>query len=132
MATGGWTEQYALVIETEGLTHLQLTVRDLARSMAFYRSVFGMEEMYRDGPSMVFLRTPGARDTITLNADPSASGPSQGGVAHFGFRLKDRDRLEEAITAVVEAGGRLVERGARPSGHAFAYVTDPDGYVIEL
>jgi catechol 2,3-dioxygenase-like lactoylglutathione lyase family enzyme len=40
--------------------------------------------------------------------------------------------LDDAVRQVVEAGGRLVERGERASGDSFAYVADPDGYVIEL
>lgn len=122
------------VIETEGLTHLQMRVRDLDRSLRFYGDVFGMQEQYRDGPHLVFLRTPGARDTITLDGDPSPPepAPSSGGIAHFGFRLKDPTRLDEAIAAVEAAGGRLIERGAHPSGRRFAYVADPDGYVIEF
>jgi catechol 2,3-dioxygenase-like lactoylglutathione lyase family enzyme len=120
------------VIETEGLTHMQLTVRDLDRSLRFYGDVFGMTEMFRDGPHMVFVRTPGARDTITLNADPDLPAPTQGGIAHFGFRLKDPTQLDAAVAAVEAAGGRLIERGEHPSGQRFAYVADPDGYVIEL
>lgn len=122
------------MIETEGLTHLHLVVRDLDRSLRFYRDVFGMQELFRDGPWMVFLRTPGARDTITLNADPSEAGSAgrPGGIGHFGFRLRDETQLDEAIAAVEAAGGRLVERGKRDSGDRFAYVADPDGYVIEL
>lgn len=120
------------VIETEGLTHLQLTVSDLGRSVTFYKSVFGMQELFRDGPHLVFLRTPGARDTLTLNGDPKAPAPVQGGVAHFGFRLRNPAQLEEAIEAVQAAGGHLVERGAHAPGQLFAYVSDPDGYIIEL
>jgi catechol 2,3-dioxygenase-like lactoylglutathione lyase family enzyme len=122
------------VIETEGLTHLHLVVRDLERSLRFYVDVFGMEEMFREGANMVFLRTPGARDTITLNADPSEADQAgrRGGVGHFGFRLRDPSQLEAAIVAVEAAGGRLVERGEHAPGAPFAYVEDPDGYVIEL
>jgi catechol 2,3-dioxygenase-like lactoylglutathione lyase family enzyme len=58
------------MIKTEGLTHIHLLVSDLQRSLRFYRQVFGLEEMFWDGPHMVFLRTPGSRDTITLNDDP--------------------------------------------------------------
>ena len=31
-----------------------------------------------------------------------------------------------------QAGGRLLRRGEHAPGVAFAYVVDPDGYVIEL
>jgi hypothetical protein len=33
----------------------------------FYREVFGLEEMYRTGPRVVFLTPPNGSDTITLN-----------------------------------------------------------------
>ena len=40
--------------------------------------------------------------------------------------------LEAAIQAVTEAGGSLVERGEHQPGVPFAYVADPDGYVVEF
>jgi catechol 2,3-dioxygenase-like lactoylglutathione lyase family enzyme len=126
--------QYRAVIETEGLTHIHLVVRDLERSLAFYRDVFGMQELFWDGPHMVFVQTPGSRDLITLNADPAESerAGQPGGIGHFGFRLKNSSRLDDAITTVEHAGGRLITRGEHSPGVAFAYVADPDGYVIEL
>jgi catechol 2,3-dioxygenase-like lactoylglutathione lyase family enzyme len=123
------------MIRTEGLTHIHLRVSDLDRSLAFYKRVFGLEEMFREGPNMVFLRTPGRRDTITLNEDPDqdkARAGDSGGIAHFGFRLADDADLELAIQEVRAAGGTLVRQGEHSPGEPYAYVTDPDGYVIEL
>lgn len=119
------------MIETEGLTHLHLFVADLDRSLRFYHDVFGLEEMFRDGPKMVFLRPPNSSDTITLNEDPKKAG-IQGGVDHFGFRLIDKSELDEAVKEVERAGGQLVERGEHAPGAPYAYVRDPDGYLIEL
>lgn len=122
------------MVKTQGLTHLHLVVRDLERSLRFYRDVFGMEERFRDGPHMVFLNTPGSQDLITLHQDPQEVGlaGSRGGIAHFGFRLANALDLDTAIAAVERAGGKLLSRGKHPSGTPFAYVTAPDGYVIEL
>lgn len=122
------------MIETQGLTHIHLAVRDLARAAAFYRDVFGMEVLPVGEEGMVFMRTPGAADTLTLRqASPEeAAGQKGGGVDHFGFRLKDRNDLDAAVDAVIAAGGRLVERGEHAPGAGFAYVEDPEGYVIEL
>jgi catechol 2,3-dioxygenase-like lactoylglutathione lyase family enzyme len=121
------------VIETEGLTHIHLLVSDLDRSLTFYKTVFGLDEQFRDGPTMVFLRPPGSRDTITLNEDPEQRGRvGTGGIDHFGFRLKPNVDLDAAVAEVVEAGGRLVERGEHAPGSPYAYVADPDGYLIEL
>jgi len=114
------------MIETQGLTHLHLFVADLDRSLRFYREVFGLEEMFRDGPKMVFLRPPNSSDTITLNEVPEKAG-ALGGIDHFGFRLVDNDELGSAIEEAVRAGGRLVERGEHAPGSPYAYVLDPDG-----
>jgi catechol 2,3-dioxygenase-like lactoylglutathione lyase family enzyme len=119
------------MIETEGLTHLHLFVTDLDRSLRFYREVFGLEEMFRDGPKMVFLRPPNRADTITLNEMPDKAGAT-GGIDHFGFRLTDKADLDEAIEDVERAGGRLIEIGEHAPGIRYAYVADPDGYTIEL
>jgi catechol 2,3-dioxygenase-like lactoylglutathione lyase family enzyme len=119
------------VIETEGLTHIHLFVADLDRSLRFYREAFGLEEVFRDGPTMVFLRPPNSTDSITLNEVPEQAG-AVGGVDHFGFRLVDRSQLDRAIDEVERAGGRLLERGEHAPGVAYAYVADPDGYTIEL
>ena len=40
------------MVRTEGLTHIHLRVSDLGRSLAFYQQVFGLEEMFREGPNM--------------------------------------------------------------------------------
>ena len=84
------------MIETEGLTHLHLFVADLDRSLRFYQEVFGLEELFREGPSMVFLRPPNSSDTITLNERPDRAG-AVGGIDHFGFRLRDKNTLDAAI-----------------------------------
>ena len=122
------------MIRTQGLTHIHLIVRDLERSLRFYKGVFGMQERFREGPKMVFLNTPGSQDLITLNENPSEAQRAgvNGGVAHFGFRLAQSADLDAAIAAVEHNGGKLVRRGEHAPGVAFAYVEDPDGYVIEL
>lgn len=122
------------MIATQGLTHIHLVVRDLERSLRFYTEVFGMKELFRDGPRMVFLNTPGSNDLITLNGDPAEASlaGAAGGVGHFGFRLCDSSDLDSAIAAIEAAGGKLLRRGEHAPGAPFAYLADPDGYVIEL
>ena len=122
------------MIKTEGLTHLHLVVRDIERSLRFYQQVFGMEELFREGDTMIFLRTPGGKDTITLNQseEHAQKAGDRGGILHFGFRLLDKGDLDAAVSEVEGAGGRLLRRGEHEPGHQFAYLADPDGYVIEL
>jgi catechol 2,3-dioxygenase-like lactoylglutathione lyase family enzyme len=120
------------MIETQGLTHINLLVADVGRAKAFYETVFGLEETFREGPHLVFLRPPGTRDTITLQHSDEAAALAPGYIDHFGFRLADPAQLEQAIAEVVAAGGALKERGEHAPGRPYAYVTDPDGHVIEL
>jgi catechol 2,3-dioxygenase-like lactoylglutathione lyase family enzyme len=122
------------MIKTQGLTHIHLVVRDLERALRFYKDVFGMEERFRQGPCMVFLSTPGGKDLITLNEDPkdAALAGVKGGVDHFGFRLRKPADFDGAIRDVEAAGGKLLSRGQHGPGVPFAYVADPDGYVIEF
>ena len=93
------------MIATQGLTHIHLAVRDLQRSLRFYQSVFGMQVRFWDGPSMVFLNTPGSADTITLRqaeaGEPVGGG---GGVGHFGFRLAPAAALDAATKEIVRLG----------------------------
>jgi catechol 2,3-dioxygenase-like lactoylglutathione lyase family enzyme len=119
------------VIETQGLTHINLLVADIHRAKAFYETVFGFEEMFWQGAELVFLRPPGTNDTVTLQMNPEGAGAA-GNIDHFGFRLTDKSQLDRAIAEVIEAGGRLVERGEHAPGAPYAYVADPDGHIIEF
>jgi catechol 2,3-dioxygenase-like lactoylglutathione lyase family enzyme len=122
------------MIKTEGITHLHIAVSEMVRSLAFYGNIFGMEELFREGPDLIFLRTPGGNDTLTLNEDPSlrTQAGKSGGIQHFGFGIADKADLDRAVELVERWGGRLLRRGEHEPGYPFAYVADPDGYVIEL
>ncbi len=121
------------MIKTCGLTHIHLVVKDIQRSLDFYQKVFGMEVKFWAGDGLVFLNTPGSDDLITLH-QATADQPtgSSGGILHFGFQLDKKADLERAISEVIAAGGALKKRGEFTPGMPFAYVSDPDGYEIEL
>jgi catechol 2,3-dioxygenase-like lactoylglutathione lyase family enzyme len=122
-------------LESAGLRHLHLLVSDQARSVAFYRQAFGMEVMFSDG-DIVFLHSPGRADDLALHQATSEEERARvgqpGGIEHFGISVVDRTRLDEAVEQVVAAGGVLLTRGEHAPGVPFAYVGDPDRYVIEL
>ena len=77
------------MVQTYGLTHINLAVRDLGRALRFYEQVFGLRE-YGRGDGLVFTQAPGRHDILTFAEDPATAG-LRGGVAHFGFRLVDPD-----------------------------------------
>ena len=121
------------MIKTLGLTHIHLMVQDMDRSLHFYKSVFGMQERFRYGSELVFLNTPGSADVVTLHqAKPGDESGSSGGILHYGFQLEDKADLDAGVEEVIAAGGKLKKRGEFGPDLPFAYVSDPDGYEIEL
>jgi catechol 2,3-dioxygenase-like lactoylglutathione lyase family enzyme len=120
------------MIVSRGLNHLNLNVRNVQRSLAFYREAFGLEIRFWEGPRMVFLGSPGGRDLITLCEVKEGEPIGNAGVSHFGFALGGPDDLDESVRQVERAGGKLLSRGEHAPGVPFAYLADPDGYVIEL
>lgn len=118
----------------QGLTHLHLVVRNMDRSLRFYQGALGMQERFRHGAGMIFLNTPGSEDLITLNENPEEAERTggSGGIAHFGFRLAPGADLDGLIADVEAAGGKVLRQGEHRPGVPFAFVADPDGYVIEF
>jgi lactoylglutathione lyase len=120
------------MVKTQGLTHININVSDIKRSLKFYQEMFGLKVIFWEGDKMVFLNTPGSRDTITLCQAGDSEPVGGGGVSHFGFRLENKSDLDLAAKEVERAGGRVLKRGEHGPGHPFIYLADPDGYVIEL
>jgi catechol 2,3-dioxygenase-like lactoylglutathione lyase family enzyme len=119
------------MIKTYGLTHIALAVKDASRASRFYQEVFGAVEVYR-GDRFVQIQTPGARDVIVFEErDPRKVGKS-GGIAHFGFRLKDPADVDAAASAVTRAGGIVTAQGEFCPGEPFVFATDLDGYEVEI
>jgi len=119
------------MIRTWGLTHIALAVADLDRAVRFYQDVFGAVEVYRH-PTFVQVQMPDTRDVIVFELrDPEKVGTS-GGIAHFGFRLRDPADVDAAAAAVQAAGGTVKSQGEFCPGEPYVYASDPDGYEVEI
>ncbi len=118
------------MIKTYGLTHVAVSVRDVARASRFYQQVLGAIEVYRqDG--FVQLQTPGTRDVLVFEENKKKAGKA-GGIVHFGFRLKSPKDISAAVKAVKKAGGTIKEQGEFVPGEPYLFALDPDGYEIEI
>ena len=117
-------------MRTHGLTHIALAVRDPQRSLAFYKAVFGVVPVYEDA-DVVQAQTPGSRDVLVFERRPVDAGNS-GGIAHFGFRLREASDIGHACMVVEAAGGKIRDQGEFIPGEPYVFFSDPDGYEIEI
>lgn len=118
------------MVKTRGLTHINLAVRDAERSLQFYQQVFGVEAYWREN-GMIHAKTPGNWDVITFDENAPRAGET-GGIVHFGFRLVDPNDIGKAVAEVEQAGGTVLRQGEFAPGFPYAYVSDPDGYEVEI
>lgn len=115
-----------------------IRVRDLKRSLAFYRGVLGMKEIGRGkmphGGMYVHLRTPGSAQRLELNWYPIGSR------FYSAYRHGDEmDHLAFIVDDVNKAYRELVAKGIKTAvkpdeakGVTEVYVRDPDDIWIEL
>jgi len=68
------------MVQTYGLTHLNLAVRDLGRALRFYEQVFGLRE-YGRGDGLVHTQASGRHDIVTFAEDRLP--PVSVGVSHI-------------------------------------------------
>ena len=118
-----------------GFHHVALTVRDLATSAEWYRTVLGLEELFReDGEQRqaVIFGFPGGGHAVGLVAHRrGAAGfdPTVTGLDHLAFTVPTRSDLEVWVE-------RLEDKGVAHSGiidvppGAILNLKDPDGIAL--
>ncbi len=118
-------------MKTHGLNHIQIDVSDMQRSLEFYTGLLGMRELFREGP-LVFLRSAEGTDMFTLRQAQGSVDSSVGGLQHFGFTVKREDHAA-AVDEARDFGAEVLDVGQHGGDKAlYAYIKDPDGYVIEI
>jgi catechol 2,3-dioxygenase len=118
--------------------HVQLSVADLDRSIAFYRDALGFSLVAdrRDaGSDTVLLAAGDYHHHIGLNSVDSAGAtpppPGHTGLCHVAFLFPDCRELGRAVRRLSDAGHR-VDHGTDHGATVSVYLTDPDGNGIEL
>jgi catechol-2,3-dioxygenase len=123
------------MIPVARLNHAVLYVRDLDVAAAFYRQVFGFEEIARMDGRMAFLRAKGStnhHDLGLMAVGPNARRPVPGstGLYHLAWEVPTVDDLAAAHGVLAGAGALA---GASDHGATKSlYGKDPDGNDFEI
>lgn len=120
------------------IIHSMIRVLDEAKSLDFYAKAFGLEPAERlpfDGFTLIYLRN-AENDVeleLTVNHDRATPYTHGDGYGHLAVAVEDLDSEHVRLTALglpatpvkeFAPGGALLAR--------FFFVTDPDGYKIEV
>ena len=116
--------------KTYGLTHIAIAVKDLDQTLAFYQKVFEVKVMYHQD-DFLQVTTPGTNDIIVFEKKKADYGKT-GGIAHFGFRLRDAKDIDEMAKRIKSAGGTIIDKGEFVPGEPYIFFKDPDGYEVEI
>ncbi|MFD2356627.1 VOC family protein [Nonomuraea ferruginea] len=118
------------------LNHAVLYVRDVERSVAFYREALGFEPVM-EMPGAAFLQAASSSNDhdlglfqIGAQAGPSPAGRTAVGLYHLAWEVDTLDELERVAAKLSELGALV---GA--SDHATTkalYAHDPDGLEFEV
>ena len=111
--------------------HVQLVVRDLAASQAFYTAVLEALQVPMGGADEGYFW---ADELFVSSADSPAAQGHLTGRHHLAFQARDRAMVDAFYQAALAHGG--IDNGApgeRPyhPGYYAAFVLDPDGNNIE-
>ncbi len=119
------------------MNHAVLYVRDVARTVAFYRDLLDFRVKYEIPDQAVFLQAPASQNDHDLGvfqigsqAGPSAAGRSTVGLYHLAWEVDTLDELDRIAGKLRDAGALV---GASDHGTTKAlYAHDPDGLEFEV
>ncbi len=118
------------------LVEICLRVRDIDATLDFYTNLFDFEvaerrEYPEDKFDLIYLNSPGSSVQIELtynyDADPYTIGD---GFSHLGVTVDDLEEMHDICKDSDYETGEL--KGLSGGAPSYFFVTDPDGYRIEV
>jgi glyoxylase I family protein len=120
------------------VSHISFSCRDLARSVEWWSDVFGLKEIDRSqgaGWTGVLLIHPASATIVEFQQHEANGGeefdPARTGFDHLGFKVDDRDSLEEWQAHFERLGIRHTPIVDRDYGSVLTF-KDPDGIQFEM
>jgi glyoxylase I family protein len=123
-----------------GIAHVELSVRDLDRSVSWYCALLDARDVFRatsdaHGIAACAIFEPRSRTVLAFTQhreeDPSEFDPRRAGLDHLSFAVADRAELE-AWVARLDALG-IAHSPVQDEGYAHQVTfRDPDGIALEL
>jgi catechol 2,3-dioxygenase-like lactoylglutathione lyase family enzyme len=118
-------------VRVAGVSELVLEVVDLEAAEAFYAGVLGLPVVERWPDREAIWVMAGDRTRIGLWRPQVGLAGGRGGLhVHFAMHVAEADY--DAAVALLRERGEAVEEIAFDGAGRAAYVTDPDGNVVEL
>lgn len=117
------------------LVYTGLRVRDIDRSIAFYREALGMELQFKfkikeTGGRVAYLVSPGGTQKLELNWYPGAFPLRKGDeLDHLGFKTGD---LRDTHARLLARGAHVTIPTFREGSSLLTFYEDPDGIPIEV
>ena len=134
LITSAWYSLAPMALAKK-LQHTRYRVNDLVKTIEFYKTVLGLEEVRRHksprGSELAFLKAPESEETVEICHFPN-SGPVevQEDLTHLAFEV---DSLEEFGKHLATLGIEYSDGPTmKEAGGGFAFVDAPEGYEIEL
>ena len=118
------------------LVEICLRIRDLDATLDFYTNLFDFEiashrKFPEDKFDLIYLNSPGATVQIELTYNYDSEPYTIGnGFSHLGVTVSDLEKMHEICKASAYETGEL--RGLSGGTPSYFFVTDPDGYRIEV
>ncbi len=118
--------------------HSRIRVLDEVRSVAFYQAAFGLDVAEKlDFPefALIYLSNPESAFELELTVNKSTTEPYDlgNGYGHFAVSVKDLAEEHARMEAAGLNPGKIVDFAPAGTRVAqFFFITDPDGYKIEV
>lgn len=118
---------------------LTLGVRDMARSLAFYRDGLGLPtHNYEEGADVVFFALEGTwlaihpREKLAEDAQIPAEGHGFSGVT-IAHNEQSKEKVDEVYARAIAAGAKVVKKPQDVFWGGYSgYFADPDGHLWEV